>query len=270
MTFRTSAVLALAGLAACTATPGTDDPVETGMIDSGATDMTDVESTDTTDVEIEDPMWNTSWTNDWTDAIDCGTSGEVTIELETVNWGGDAALYISQTPLLRRLRRLGRGAHLLRGRLLHRPGRLHRLLPHPHHGRQRRQPGRRHRHPVEVLARHPVARPGRCRQQPGHLRRRRVGHRRRGRRRPRRLHHLRPGPVRAARERQPERPYAPDLVRHHALRRRHRRRWHRRSVRSLGGALAPPTPPWARSHPEWLRAFVRLDTARSRGAEASG
>lgn len=88
---------ALALTAAC-GNFGGDDDDDTGLdTDTGADTDVDTDTDEETDIVDVTPEWNTAlWNAGWTDAIDCG-EGEFTIELETLNWGFDAALYVSQT-----------------------------------------------------------------------------------------------------------------------------------------------------------------------------
>ena len=75
---------------ACTDTGGKTCDTATGVCDTDVAGDTDV-------VDVT-PSFNTSaWANGWSDFVDCSGSGVVTFNAETKNWGGNVALYVSQT-----------------------------------------------------------------------------------------------------------------------------------------------------------------------------
>lgn len=92
MKFTNLAFLAGAAIlaTACTGTGGKTCDTATGVCDTDVANDTDV-------VDVT-PSWNTgAWTNGWSDFVDCSTAGHVVFNAETKNWGGNVALYISQT-----------------------------------------------------------------------------------------------------------------------------------------------------------------------------
>lgn len=72
-----------------------------GTTDNTGCDTATGEGCDTdedTDIVDLTPTFNVgAWTGGWADFVDCGTAGKVNLMAETNNWGGNVAVYISQT-----------------------------------------------------------------------------------------------------------------------------------------------------------------------------